>query len=497
MISKSLPAEIRQIWKEIERLRARAGGHFVADSVAVELAQDAVGNILTDTTTVNFTYDDGTPTISADVIQSAIDHGNIAGLNDDDHTQYHNDTRGDVRYVQKSTFDANTILKADTDNTPVALTVAEQTLVGRITGGNIDDLSASDAASIVQSNIDHGALLGLSDDDHTQYILATGTRTGATSQAQTFTSGVIDSSLTASRLLASNGSKQLASVANLVDWIAGTENQITVTNDGDGTVTLSLPQNIHTAATPTFAGLIAPWLRPAADSTTALQLATAGGTGIVIVDTTNKIVTVKDSLIVNEDGTTTGDFRAESDTEANMLFLDASADLLYLGGSTVGVKVAKGGDTTFLGDGSGLPYGSCYGNEIGWTQANAAQDTWYEVSDADMADGELNLVTHDGSGKLTVSVAGRYLINYTCSAEVSLPGKHVQSGISVSGTESAAGISHYNAATANEQFNVSGTAILDLAANATIEISLRTTDTGTPDISVDHLNITVVMVGGS
>lgn len=40
------------------------------------------------------------------------------------------------------------------------------------------------------------------------------------------------------------------------DWIAGTTNQITVTDDGDDTVTLSLPQNIHTGASPTFAGLI-------------------------------------------------------------------------------------------------------------------------------------------------------------------------------------------------------------------------------------------------
>jgi len=42
--------------------------------------------------------------------------------------------------VNKTLFDANTILKADTDNAPEALTVAEQTVVGRLTGGNIDDL---------------------------------------------------------------------------------------------------------------------------------------------------------------------------------------------------------------------------------------------------------------------------------------------------------------------------------------------------------------------
>lgn len=38
---------------------------------------------------------------------------------------------------------------------------------------------------------DHGALTGLADDDHTQYLLATGARTGASSQAQTFTSGIV------------------------------------------------------------------------------------------------------------------------------------------------------------------------------------------------------------------------------------------------------------------------------------------------------------------
>lgn len=41
-------------------------------------------------------------------------------------------------------------------------------------------------------------------------------------------------------------------VNSLTDWIAGTTNQITVTDDNDGTVTLSLPQDIHNTAVPTF-----------------------------------------------------------------------------------------------------------------------------------------------------------------------------------------------------------------------------------------------------
>jgi hypothetical protein len=53
-----------------------------------EAAQDAVGAALTDTATVDLVYNDGSNTISANVIQSGIDHGSISGLGDDDHTQY-------------------------------------------------------------------------------------------------------------------------------------------------------------------------------------------------------------------------------------------------------------------------------------------------------------------------------------------------------------------------------------------------------------------------
>ncbi|MEE9365882.1 MAG: hypothetical protein V3W44_04260 [Dehalococcoidales bacterium] len=63
-------------------------------------------------------------------------------------------------------------------------------------------------------------------------------------------------SLTASRLLALDADNAVVSVLDLTDWIAGTANQVIATDDTDGTLTLSTPQDIHTAATPTFAGLV-------------------------------------------------------------------------------------------------------------------------------------------------------------------------------------------------------------------------------------------------
>jgi len=51
--------------------------------------------------------------------------------------------------VAKSLFDAQTILAATTDDTPAALTIAEQRLVGRITGGNIAALTAAQILTLL------------------------------------------------------------------------------------------------------------------------------------------------------------------------------------------------------------------------------------------------------------------------------------------------------------------------------------------------------------
>ena len=57
--------------------------------------------------------------------------------------------------VNKTLFDANTVLKADSDNTPAALTVAEQRLVGRITAGVIAALTATQVRTLL--NVADGA----------------------------------------------------------------------------------------------------------------------------------------------------------------------------------------------------------------------------------------------------------------------------------------------------------------------------------------------------
>jgi hypothetical protein len=443
----------------------------------------------------------------------------------------------DTGYVPLSIFDANSILKADDDNTPEALTVAEQRIVGRITGGEITDLTSAQVKTLLA--IDHGADLvsaSLADDDHTQYII---NAPGAS------TRNVIQPTSAAYTVLTIKGAASQS--ANLTEWhnSSGTAlskmnalGKLIINPAGIASATTALglltlgvdagnPENMALGLYNYFGGLYSSgasiWgynskayvgttnkvVVANTNATAGYSFIQMGSSGIQIHSATGSVtagdtataekmrITPANGVIINENGDASTDLRAEGDTEANLLFLDASADTIYVGGTTTRLANDKNGDTWWEADGSGLPFGSAYGNDIAWAQATAVQNTWYEVADADMTDGQLNLVTHDGNGKLTVSKAGRYFISYDIVATCSAAGKELQSGISVSGTENDAGLDHEIATNANAKEKLGSHAILDLAANATIEVSIRTTDAGTPDIAVEHLNIVLFMVGGS
>ncbi len=76
---------------------------------------------------------------------------------------------------------------ADEANLQEKLTTGDLTASAPLQVSATRQVIGGDAAlSLDQAGIDHGSIGGLGDDDHTQYLLANGSRAGATSQAQSF-----------------------------------------------------------------------------------------------------------------------------------------------------------------------------------------------------------------------------------------------------------------------------------------------------------------------
>ena len=168
-----------QYYQESEFLAASAGVGDAGKPVVL----DADGDI------------DGSMINSSDV-----SHGSLFGLGADHHTQYHNDTRGDVRYYGQSYLDTEFSTKSDVGHTHTLVDVTDagaMAALDAIQDSHIDAESSTDGWVLtsdgvggatweaVGAAVDHGALLGLGDDDHTQYAILTGRAAGQTLQGGT------------------------------------------------------------------------------------------------------------------------------------------------------------------------------------------------------------------------------------------------------------------------------------------------------------------------
>lgn len=112
-----------------------------------------------------------------------------------------------------------------------------------LTAPAISDFSAANHShqnSAGGGQLDHGAALtGLGDDDHTQYLLATGSRTGASSQAQTFTNGIIGP--TWKPASDSTTAMQITPSAGGTFWTFDTTNRRVYADDGNTPAAAILP----------------------------------------------------------------------------------------------------------------------------------------------------------------------------------------------------------------------------------------------------------------
>jgi hypothetical protein len=210
----------------------------------------------------------------------------------------------------------------------------------------------------------------------------------------------------------------------------------------------------------------------------------------------NAVVSISDGLVVNEGGLSTCDTRIESDTEANMLLLDASADQLFLGGLTTGLRVDKGGDTIFVGSGAGLPYGEIYIDNGHTTQTlttSFAKVTAFNDADHGV-NGLSNLMTSDkANSKITITTAGVYKVHAVFSGQ-STKVSVVYMAIFVDGVEQNNVEAEVNTVE-NGFLQLCADGILSIAVNKDVDMRLKYSGAEATVVTCSHVNLNLVMIG--
>lgn len=163
------------------------------------------------------------------------DHGELTGLEDDDHPQYLTEARGDARYYTESELDGGQLddryFREDEHvNQSAGFDDAGKPIV-LDAGGQVD------ASMLNDEDIHHGGLAGLGDDDHTIYLLADGTRDlsghlqvdvdkeirfrSASERIWSSTGGSLDLSAESSQRFRINGTEEMRLEANRLTFQNG------------------------------------------------------------------------------------------------------------------------------------------------------------------------------------------------------------------------------------------------------------------------------------
>ena len=161
-----------------------------------------------------------------------------------------------------------------------------------------------------------------------------------TTDASPTFAGATLSGLTATRLAATDGSSALSSTS-LNSWVAGTSNQVSVADDGDGTITLSTPQSIDTGATVAFArvsgsiGVSGSVIQGGASTLASLAVSDLTSGRVVLAGTSGEL---EDNGNLTFDGTSltvTGDLTASVNVSASAFYGDGS-NLTGIASTTTG-----------------------------------------------------------------------------------------------------------------------------------------------------------------
>jgi hypothetical protein len=180
--------------------------------------------------------------------------------------------------------------------------------------------------------------------------------------------------------------------------------------------------------------------------------------------------------------------------------LGADTDLTFSNGNTLNATNIGAhnitGNISFVGSSIGLPYGSMSIYNLGaggQTVTVGSTDTWYEVTSGAVV-GSVNLAAFQNNHEIVVTKAGKYKIDWSMTVEAAAANQEIEGTVFIDNTANTTMASHTETQAANKGYVLGGTGIIDLAASGAVSLGVLN-HTATNDIIIDHLNLSLVMVG--
>jgi hypothetical protein len=156
-----------------------------------ERAQDAVGTILVDSASIDFTYNDGTPSITATVLPAGVDHNslqNYAANEHIDHTTVDIETAANSGLAGGGDISTTRSLTLDVNNLTAETSIANGDLIA------IYDVSASANRKMTKANLFAGVAMGAAGDiAETSFSAANNQAAAADVTGLAFANGVVRS----------------------------------------------------------------------------------------------------------------------------------------------------------------------------------------------------------------------------------------------------------------------------------------------------------------
>ena len=137
-------------------------------------------------------------------------------------------------------------------------------------------------------------------------------------------------------------------------------------------------------------------------------------------------------------------------------------------------------------------YGHMYAHNVTGTVVVASADVQYPVSGS-FRSGLLNGFTFSNTMHLKPTVAGRYLATYSISIYSASANQEIESALMYNSVFQSGSSAHAEATGANKSHALSGSMILDMAANSILGISVAN-HTGGNNLIMEHGNLSVLLI---